>query len=186
VIAELRESRRRLVLTADADRRRIEREFHDGVQQHLIALAVKLQLASADAAEMTSLLDEMRSDVRQALDEAARLAQRIYPTLLAPGGLAAALRAVASGSGGRVSVEVDAGGRYPPEVACTVYFLCLEALERGATSIAVRDHDDALAFDLVTDAADELDALRDRVEALGGHMTIVGDTRVCGALPLVQ
>ena len=98
-VEELRASRERLVLAADAERRSIERELHDGPQQHLVALAVNLQLArrlaDADPAAAKLLLEEMGRDVRQALDETGKLAHRIYPPLLEAGGLAAALRSAA-------------------------------------------------------------------------------------------
>ena len=98
------------MLAADDDRRRIERELHDGVQQHLVALAVNLQLASglteADPAAAKALLDEMKHDVQRALEEAARLAQRIHPPLLEASSLAASLRAAASSAGVTSSVEV--------------------------------------------------------------------------------
>ena len=89
-VEELRASRERLVLAADADRRRIERDLHAGVQQQLVALAVNLQLAGAlagaDPAGATRLLAELERDVQQLLDEAAQLAHRIYPPLLEAGG----------------------------------------------------------------------------------------------------
>lgn len=206
-VAELRVSRRRLVLAADADRRRIERGLHQGVQQRLVALAVDLQaagsLADADPAAKV-LLEEMGRDVQQALDAAAQLAQRIYPPLLDAGGLAAALRAAAMSAGIPASVEVEAAATYPPELARTVHLCWLEALEQGGgkgrVTIRVRDEDGALAFEIVEDAAgssnaaDRSDAgftrLRDRVEALGGRLTIQPEpgqsTRVSGSLPLSQ
>ena len=108
---------RKLVLAADADRRRIERELHDGVQQHLVALAVNLQLASGSS---TPILRRRRrsstswdATCRQALDETAQLAQRIYPPLLEAGGLAAALRSAAVSAGIPSSVEVAAGATLP-------------------------------------------------------------------------
>jgi signal transduction histidine kinase len=204
-VTELRASRRRLVLNADADRRRIERDLHEGVQQRLVALAVDLQaagsLADADPAAK-ALLEEMARDVQAALDEAAKLAQRIYPPLLEAGGLAAALRAAAVSAGIPASVEVEVGSTYPPELARTVYLCWLEALEHtggeGRVTIRVREEDRALAFEIAEDAAgsanaaDRSDAgfarLRDRVEALGGRLTILpepdGHTRVSGSLPL--
>ena len=94
-VEELRASRERLVLAADADRRRIERDLHTVVQQQLVALAINLQqagaLADTDPAGATRLLAELERDVQQVLDEAAQLAQRIYPPLL-EAGLAATLR----------------------------------------------------------------------------------------------
>jgi signal transduction histidine kinase len=190
----LRASRERLVLAADADRRAIERALHDGVHQRLIALAVNLQLArtlaDGDPDEAKALLDEMGRDVQQALTEVALLAQRINPPLLEARGLGAALRAAATSAGIPVSVEVSATASYPPEVVSTVYLCCLEALEHagaGAT-VVVRDEDGAIAFEVDTDGDAGLDRLCDRVEALGGQLTIGsapdGGTHVSGSLPL--
>jgi signal transduction histidine kinase len=198
-VAELRASRRRLVLAADADRRTFERELHEGVQQHLVALAVNLQLAEqsadADPAAAKALLAEMARDVHDALDETARLAQRIYPPLLEAGGVAAALRSAAGAAGIRASLEVTTGAHYPPEVAAAVYWCCLEVFEHAGAgahaTVKVRDEDGAVAFEVVVDGSGspaELDRLRDRVEALGGRVTIRSEpdrgTRVAGSLPL--
>jgi signal transduction histidine kinase len=205
-VAELRASRERLVLAADADRRSLERDLHEGVQQHLIALAVNLQLAGplldSDPEAAKALLDEIGRDVQQALDESAKLAQRIYTPLLEPGGLAAALRSAAVSPRTRVSVELRSAAKYPPEVARTVYLCCIEALERAGAQapvrVSVRDEEGAIAFDVVEDGArsatartlsdDGLDRLRDRVEALGGQLTVLSEPgrglRVSGSLPL--
>src|SRR5439155_20032734 len=159
-VAELRASRKRLILAADADRRRIERELHDGVQQTLVALAVDLQLAAqvADADPATNaLIEEMGRALQQALDEAAQLAERIYPPLLEAGGLAAALRSAALSAGTTVFVEVTAGASYPREVAATVYLCCLEALEHAGpgaqATVKVRDEEGAIAFEVIEDGA---------------------------------
>ncbi len=203
-VGELRASRERLVLDADADRRRIERDLHDGPQQHLVALAVNLQLArrlaDADPAAAKALLDEMGREVQQALDETGKLAHRIYPPLLEAGGLAAALRAAALSAGIPTRIEVTAGADYPPEVAGAVYFCCLEVLERAGdgahATVTVRDEEGALVFEVVDDGAGSaatacggvLGRLRDRVEALGGRLTVRSEpgkgTRVSGSLPL--
>jgi signal transduction histidine kinase len=196
---ELRASRERLVLASDADRRRIERDLHDGPQQQLVALAANLQLArrlaDADPTAAKALLDEMGRDLRQALDEAGKLAQRIYPPLLDAGGLAVALRAAAVSLGVPTRIEVAAGAGCPPEVAGAVYFCCVEVLECAAAEatarVTVRGEDRVLAFEVVTnsvcsDAA--LVRLRDRVEALGGQLTVASTpadrTRVSGSLAL--
>jgi signal transduction histidine kinase len=198
-IAELRASRERLVVAADAERRRIERDLHEGVQQQLVALAVNVQLVGRltddDPPAMRALLEEMGRDVQQALDEAAQLANRIYPTLLETGGLAAALRTAVVSAGIPASVEVRAAASYPPEIARTVYFCCLEALEHAAgdarATVTVRDEEGGLAFDVVADGArpdTALGALHERVEALGGRLTISAGpaegTHVSGWLPL--
>jgi signal transduction histidine kinase len=203
-VEELRASRERLVLAADADRRRIERDLHDGTQQNLVALAANLQLArrlaDADPAAAKALLDEMGRDVQQALDETGKLAHRVYPPLLEAGGLAVALRTAAMSVGVPTRIEVTPGASYPPEIAGAVYFSCLEVLERAGTgtraTVTVQDEERALAFEVVEDgagsaetASDELLArLRDRVEALGGQLTLQsepgGGIRVSGSLPL--
>jgi signal transduction histidine kinase len=188
-VDELRASRARLVLAADVDCRAMESDLHEGVQQHLVALAVKLQLAAPlvdeDPAAAKALLDEMERDVQEALDEAARLAQRIYPQLLEAGELAGALRSAAVSTGVPASVDVEANSTYSPEVLRTVYLCWLEALDhaRGAerATATLREEHGALRFEFVeahagSEAASEwsprLEGLRDRVEALGGRLTI--------------
>jgi signal transduction histidine kinase len=185
----------------DSDRRGIERDLHQGVQQHLVALAAQVQLAAglldADPAAAKTLLEEIGRGVQQALDETARLAHRIYPPLLEAGGLAAALRSAAASANAPTRIEVEGAAAYPPEVAGTVYFCCLDVLVRAAagspTAITVRDEGKELAFEVVAECAyseAELLGLRDRVEALGGGLTISAEsgglTRVAGSLPLSE
>jgi signal transduction histidine kinase len=166
------------------------------VQQHLVALAVRLQLAQSalesDPAAAKALLEEIGRDVQDALDEAARLAQRIYPPLLDVG-FASALRAAAVSADVAASIEVSGGSGQSPEILHTVYAAWLDALEHtsGAqASIAVHSDDDALVFEIVREAAPDagLDGLRDRVEALRGELTVQpepnGGIRVRGSLPL--
>ena len=190
----MRASRKRLVLAADADRRRIERELHDGPQQQLIALAVNLQLADgfldADPAATKDLLEQMGRDVEQALAETTRLAQRIYPPLLDAGGLATELRSAAASVGVRARIEVAAGRRYAPEVAWTVYLCWVELLERAGNearaTITVHEKEGTLAFQIGAQGdqpGSGLERLRDRVEALGGRLKIESE-RVSGFLPL--
>jgi signal transduction histidine kinase len=205
-VAKLRAARKRLVLAADADRRKIERDLHEGVQQHLVALTVNVQLAGtlvdADPPAAKALLEEIDRDLQQALDETARLAQSIYPPLLEAGGLAAALRSAAASAGVPAHIEVRAGTAYPPEVAGAVYFCILEVLEHAGAgarvTVAVREEQGTLAFEVVEDGVGsaaptvrsraELDRLRDPIEALGGQLTVRtesgGGTRVSGFLPL--
>jgi len=198
-VEELRAALKRLVVASDADRRMIERELHDGVQQHLIALAVNLQLAGqasgSDAAAARKLLEEMGRDVQQALDETSLLALRIYPATLEAGALGALLRSAAVSAGLPASVDVDAPSNHPPEVVMTVYLCWLNILAclsvKTRARIRVRESEDVLAFELVGNAAcsdADLDYLRDRVEALGGRLVVTsgsdGGTRVSGSLPL--
>jgi signal transduction histidine kinase len=197
-VAELRASRERLVLAADASRRSIERELHDGVQQHLVALSVNLHLASALAdtnpPASKSVLDEMGHDVQRALEEAARLAQRIHPPLLEAGGLVPAVRAAAASAGVSALVEVQERASYPPEVGATIYLCVLEA---ARATVTVRDEEGGVTFEVAVcpsrsqvvaaHSKVELDGIQDRVEALGGRLTInsePGGIRVCGSLPL--
>jgi signal transduction histidine kinase len=197
-IEGLRASRKRLVLAADADRRTIERDLHDGVHQHLVALAVNLQLAGQaadfDPVAAKTLLEEMGRDVQEALDETALLAQRIYPATLEASGLATLLRSAAVHAGVPASVDVAVGSNYAPEVGMTVYLCWLDTLARGSgktrVTIRVREGEDALDFEIVGNAArsdDDLVRVRDRVEALGGRLTITsgpdGAIRASGSLP---
>jgi signal transduction histidine kinase len=196
-IEELRAGRERLVLAADADRRTIERDLHGGVHQRLVALATTLQLAQratdSDPAAVKALLEEMTEDVRQALDETALLAQGIYPSALELGGLAALLRAAAVNADVAATVDVSDGASHAPEVAMTIYLCWLALLGGGGderpVTIRVREAEDALTFQLVgTGAESKLERLRDRVEALGGRLTIEpnpeGGIRLSGTLPL--
>lgn len=203
-VEELRASRERLVLAADADRRRIERDLHDGPQQHLVALAVNLQLArqiaDTDPAAAKALLDEMGRDVQHALDEIGKLAHRIYPPLLEAGGLAVAVRAAAASAGVRTTIEVATGTGGRPEIAGVLYFCCHELFERAGdgaeATVTVRSEEGALVFELSEDgngsetpsSGGALSSLQDQVEALGGHLTMVsepgGGSRVTGSLPL--
>jgi signal transduction histidine kinase len=140
---------------------------------------------------MKALLFELGSDVQEALEEAARLAHRIYPPLLDAGGLGAALRSAAATAGVPIRVEVSGDAAYSTEDAATVYFCCVEALDNAsaATTVHVRAEDDTLSFEIVADVAPaDLGALRDRVDALGGSLTTgpepSGGIRISGALPL--
>jgi signal transduction histidine kinase len=197
-VDDLRASRARIVLAADADRRSIEAELHENVQQHLVALAVKLQLAGplvdTDPPAARTILEEMQRDVQEALDEAARLSQRIYPQLLEAGGLAAALRSAAVSAGVPASVKVTAGSAHAPEMLTTLYFCWLEVLEHSAgnerATATVKEEQGTLTFEFAGagDGTAGLEGLRDRVEALGGRLTFDPDaedaTYVSGSLPV--
>ena len=182
-LEELRASRRRVVLAADADRRAIERDLHDGVHQHLIALAVSLQLVrqaqGSDPAAVPALLAEMARAVQDALEETARLAQRIHPATLEAGDLAALLRSASTAAGVAATVDVSAAASYPPEALMTIHLSWLDALALAGsddlTTIEVHDTVDAISFEIAgaeIGSAADLDPLRERVEALGGQLTI--------------
>ncbi|MGN6791964.1 MAG: GAF domain-containing sensor histidine kinase [Streptosporangiaceae bacterium] len=137
---ELRESRARIVASGDAERRRVERNLHDGAQQHLVAMAVNLRLArdilTEDPPAATEMLDQLANDIKDTITELRELAHGIYPPLLADRGLGEALRAAASRSPLDVAVRADGISRYGPEVEAAIYFCCLEALQNAAKHAA--------------------------------------------------
>ena len=209
LIEELRESRRRIVATQDERAKKLERDIHDGAQQQLVALAVKLGLAerlvATDPERTTVMLAEAKAQANDALDDLRDLARGIYPPLLADKGLGAALEAQARKSPLPVVVEPDGIGRYPQEAEAAVYFSCLEALQNvakyaDATTATVRlaqangdltfeVADDGIGFDPdSTPQGSGLQGIADRLAALGGELTIrsaAGDgTTVAGRLPL--
>ncbi len=182
-LEELRASRRRLVLAADADRRTIERDLHDGIHQHLIALAVSLQLArqaeGSDPVAVPALLAEMGRAVQDALEETAQLSQRIYPATLEAVDLAALLRSASAAAGVPATIHVSAAASYPPEAVMTIHLCWLDTLARAGggakMTIDVHDRVDVLTFRITgaeIGSAADLDRLGERVEALGGHLTI--------------
>jgi signal transduction histidine kinase len=188
---QLRRSRSRIVAAADAERRRIERNLHDGAQQHLLALAVTVGLVRqmvADgepAAEIEALLEQLGEDVRAAIGQVRELAQGIYPALLMDGGLEPALRAVAGRAPMPVDVAADGVGRYPPNLEAAVYFCALEALQNtakhapGASAVVRLEQEDHVLRVSVRDDGPGFDpsepgegmgrtTMADRVGALGG------------------
>jgi len=209
-VAELRASRRRLVAAADAERRRIERDLHDGAQQHLVALAVSVQLArqvaDTDPAALKTLLEEIGRDVTDALEAVRDLACGIYPPLLTDRGLGEALAAAASAARIPTRVEAPALERYPAEVEATAYFFCVEALHDAAAAagpggraiVRVWPAEDELRLEVEHDSAgasrgptppeSALTSTSDRLCALGGWLTITtkpgGGTVVGGTIPL--
>ena len=185
---ELRASRRRLVLAGDADRCTIERDLHGGVHQRLISLAVSLQLArqaeGSDPAAVPALLDEVGRAVQDALEETARLAQRIHPATLEAADLAALLRSAATAAGVPATVDVTATGSYPPEAVMTIHLCWLDVLgragRRAGTTIEVRDSVDSVTFEITRaelGSTADLDRMRERVDALGGQLTITASRR---------
>jgi signal transduction histidine kinase len=189
--ADLQASRARLVSTADAERRRIERDLHDGAQQHLVALAVGLRLVRDGARDAgdAALLDELDRGVRESIAALRDLAHGIYPPLLRDSGLPDALRAAAARSPLTVRVAEDGGpvGRHPEPVEAAVYFCCLEALQNAAKHapgsavvITLSHRDGALAFTVADDgpgfapgAAPRgagLQNMADRLGAVGGSV----------------
>jgi signal transduction histidine kinase len=193
-VEALRASGRELVLGADDDRRRIERDLHDGVHQQFVALAVDLQLLDqalgSDPVAAARLVEELRRDVQRGLDETVLLAQRIYPAALGVGDLAALLRSAAVDAGVQAAVELAAGTDYPREVVMTVYLCWLAALAGASgdarVTIRVREQDDVLRFDITGGAHSDgdLEAVRLRAEALGGQLVVDAGAQTSGSLPL--
>ncbi len=205
---ELRASRQRLVSAQDLERRRLERNLHDGAQQYLVALKVKLGLAgmllSSDPARAAHTLSQLKSDADEALETLRDLARGIYPPLLADKGLNVALESQARKAAVPVIVEAEGIGRYSQEVEATVYFCVLEALQNvqkyaGATHVLVclRADGEALTFSVTDDGAGfdsaaakkgaGLTNMSDRLDALGGTLAVTSvpgrGTRVHGSLP---
>ena len=209
LISELRESRQRLVTAGDEARRRLERNLHDGAQQDLVALAIKLKIAGGvlgdDDAEARELLEELQADTAAALQNLRDLARGIYPPLLADLGLVAALNAQAGKSPVPVTVRADGIGRFPQETEAAVYFCCLEALQNtakyaraSAARISLSAADGALTFAVSDDGAgydsartpmgSGLRNMADRLAALGGRLEVRSapgaGTTVTGQLPV--
>ena len=192
-LEEIRASRQRLVAAQDAERRRIERNIHDGAQQQLVALAIKLSITESligtDTDGERELLAELRQDAAGAVEDLRDLARGIYPPLLASQGLAAALEAQARKAPVPTSVTADGVGRYPQDVEAAVYFCVLEALQNvakyaGATRAEVRlaasGHnlkfevtDDGAGFDPGSTAyGTGLQGMADRLHAHGGSLDV--------------
>ena len=160
---ELQHSRARIVAAGDSERRKLERNLHDGAQQHLVALAVKLRLAQDsvedDPADALAMIDEIKGDLQGAITELRSLAHGIFPPLLMSGGLAEALPAAATRSPLATTVEVSGISRYGTDMEAAVYFCVLEALQNAgkhageSARVAVRvwDTDETLGFEVSDD-----------------------------------
>ena len=187
--AELAASRTRLITAADEERRRLERDLHDGAQQHLVALAVLLQLArSAEDDRYQPPLIEASGLLETAIAEIRRLAHGIYPPLLVSGGLAEALPAVAARAPVPVKINLQGLRRYPASIEAALYFCCSEALQNATkhggpgTNVTITAHaddrtltltisDTGRGFDPATTATG-LTNMTDRLSAIGGHLII--------------
>ena len=208
LIEDLKASRQRLVAAQDAERRKLERNLHDGAQQQLVALSVKARLAQSlagrDPAKADEMLVGLQSDITDALETLRDLARGIYPPLLADKGLVAALDAQARRSRTPVSVVADDLGRYGQDVEAAVYFCCLETLQNvakyanatqvqirlsdGAGSLTFEVKDDGVGFDVATTTyGTGLQGMADRLAALEGRLDISsspgGGTVIIGRLP---
>jgi signal transduction histidine kinase len=209
--AELRASRQRIVTAQDEERRRLERNIHDGAQQHLVALAVKLRLAktaiAADPVRGRAMLEEIGGEIEAALDTLRALSLGIYPPLLEEQGIAPALAAQYVRSGLPVRMNAGTTDRYPIEIEAAVYFAALEALQNAAkyaraNEIAIsitRDdgvlrfsvRDDGVGFDAAASGGGTgLAGIRDRLAVFGGDATVESapgkGTVVRGRVPITE
>jgi len=207
--AELQVSRQRIVIAQDEERRRLERNIHDGAQQHLVALAVKLRLArslvSRDPAKASQMLTELRGEVDDALDTMSNLALGIYPPLLEEQGIAAALAAQYQRTDLPVRLNTDGMGRYPIDLEAAVYFCTLEALQNiakyadaRAVDVTIGEQNGSLTFQVTDDGTgfdpsstprgSGLNNMLDRLSALGGDVTVESapgrGTTILGRVPL--
>jgi signal transduction histidine kinase len=209
LIEELRASRQRLVAAQDAERRKLERNIHDGVQQQLVALNVQLgllsTLATRDPAKAASIATTLQHHATSTLEDLRDLARGIYPPLLADQGLRAALESQARKAALPTSVTAQGVGRHGQEVESAVYFSVLEALNNvakyaGATTVEVTVaqrngsleftvRDDGRGFDAAaTSRGTGLQGMADRLDAIGGRLSIESrpgaGTTIVGHVPL--
>ncbi len=208
---ELRLSRQRLVTAQDEERRRLERNLHDGAQQHLVALKVKLGLAeilmTRDPNRARDTLNQLKSDADEALETLRDLARGIYPPLLADKGLRVALESQARKAAVAVTVDADGIGRYSQDTEAAVYFCVLEALQNvqkyaqaSMVVIRLRDDNGTVGFEVEDDGQGfdvarakrgaGLTNMEDRLDALGGALQVTSSagrgTIVAGSLDSVS
>jgi signal transduction histidine kinase len=203
-LEEVRASRARIVEAADAERRRIERDLHDGAQQRLVALAMRLDQARGEVAGAGEIIDSTTSELLQAIREVRDLARGLHPTILTERGLAAAVEALTE----RAPVPVEARvteSRLPAEVEVAAYYVIAEALTNvaryaGATSVAVEvtSEEHELAVTVADDGIGGADPSRgsglqglvDRLAAVGGSLSIEspsrGGTTLRARIPLAK
>jgi signal transduction histidine kinase len=205
---ELTQSRARIVAVGDRERRRIERDLHDGAQQRLVALRIRLGMVAerqdGDSAVGADTIRDLEHEVDATIDEVRSFARGIYPSLLAERGLTEALRAAGRSAALPTMVNASTIGRYAPEVEATVYFSCMEALQNavkhahGATGVTITlTHNPHLRFEVSDDGegfdAERMEAgvgitnLRDRLSAVGGELRVDSapgrGTRISGSIP---
>jgi signal transduction histidine kinase len=206
---DLRASRQRLVASADDERRRIERNLHDGAQQHLVALAVSLRLAedeiARDPQRAAEVFGALSTELKEAMAELRTLAHGIYPPLLKDAGLVEALRNAVGRTGAGAMITDGGVGRYDAEVEAAVYFCCLEAVQNAvkhapgsAIRVALADDDGVLSA-TVDDEGPGLDTdeirtghglgnMADRAGAVGGALDVgrnaAGGTRITISIPV--
>ena len=205
---EVRASRARIVAAGDAERRRVERDLHDGAQQRIVAMTLALRLAQAKLGAQTDpavreSLDQASAEARAALAELRELARGIHPQILTEAGLAAAVETLAAKAPVPVTVDIDPARRWTPEVESTAYFVVSEALAnvaKYAHATCARVSAPIVGSTLRVEVADDgvggadggrgsgIRGLQDRVAALGGRLSIESPrgqgTRVIAEIPV--
>jgi signal transduction histidine kinase len=190
---EIRDSRRRIVSAQDKARRQLERDIHDGAQQHLVALAVKLNLAKTMARKKPeragTILAQLKDEAQEALDTLDELARGIYPPVLAEHGIAKAIEARAAKAPFGVTVTDTTQDRFDSHVEAATYFCILEALQNVAkyahatkATVTLEDQDGALTFTVAddgqgfdpatTDYGTGVQGMSDRLAAVGGSIDL--------------
>ncbi|MGH2812697.1 MAG: sensor histidine kinase, partial [Actinomycetota bacterium] len=214
-LKEIELSRRRIVEAQDSERNRMEKDIHDGAQQQLVAMSVKLGLAQAtlakDPARANSLLEDLRAEATEAVETLRDLARGIFPQVLADKGLVAALQAHINKMGipATISSEALDSSRLPEEAEAAVYFCIREALQNaskhapgaaiaidlrmeGSNSLAFEIQDQGPGFDpaKVNSSSSGMQNMADRIEAIGGTIKVASapgqGTRIEGKIPIRQ
>jgi signal transduction histidine kinase len=209
---ELQSSRARIVAASDAARRQVERDLHDGAQQGLLLLRLKLEMAALEDGGISpataATFDALRSELDGALADLRDLAHGIYPTILEIDGVPAALREAARRAPipTRLDCAAAGAGRYPTELEAAVYFCCVEALQNTAkhagedarAQITLAERDNVVHFEVSDDGCGfascaasptaGLQNMTDRIGALGGMLTITSTpgrgTKIVATIPL--
>jgi len=207
LVDELRASRARIVDAAEHERLRLERDLHDGAQQRLMAIQIKLALAqeSANKGHIPEQLEEIRADAAAAVEELRVLAHGIYPTMLVERGLPDALRSVALTAQIPIDVVDEGIGRCTPTVEAAAYFCATEAIQNAVkhagpgarVTVNLERSDENIEFEISDDGAGMgptrldgmgLTSMRDRIGAVGGVLEVVSTTgegtRVRGTIPI--
>jgi signal transduction histidine kinase len=208
-LQELRRSRARIVRAGDEERRRLERNLHDGVQQRLAAIGIELGTVGdllAHDPPLRGRLDRIGQSAEEALDELREVSHGLYPPVLSDWGIVAALERIQVHGDATPEIRATGIGRYPAELESAVYYCCLEAIQNATKhggpavriSVALREDADGLSFEVSDDGPGfdtstahggmGLQNMRDRLGALDGRLSIItsnsGGTTVSGSIPL--
>jgi signal transduction histidine kinase len=192
-LEDLRSSRARIIEAGDAERRRLERDLHDGAQQRLVGLSLALRLLRAQLGtdqdqKLTRRLDEVDAELHRAVGELRELAHGIHPVVLSDEGLAAAVEALAEATPAPLRIGAVPQQRFPAAIETAAYLVVAEAANAGAARVSATKRDGALLVDVETEAEPQgLVDLEDRVGALDGRVTVErapgGGVRIRAEIP---